>query len=101
MAVLLRAPTIFQLLNDLGLGLGSQEFSICQRGDDMISQDMQEIRNIIQRSSPTGTTPLVRHIRELRTFVLEMKSFPVNEDKKIGSIIATDFLRQERVHMCP
>mmetsp|Transcript_19125 Transcript_19125/g.23705 ORF Transcript_19125/g.23705 Transcript_19125/m.23705 type:complete len:445 (-) Transcript_19125:185-1519(-) len=92
MAGLLRAPTIFRLLNDPGLGKGCQEFSVCERGDDMIKKDIQEARRIMEQSEPRGTTPLARHIREIREQVQDLESFLVKTDKKISIIVATDGL---------
>mmetsp|Transcript_19123 Transcript_19123/g.23703 ORF Transcript_19123/g.23703 Transcript_19123/m.23703 type:complete len:436 (-) Transcript_19123:185-1492(-) len=92
MAGLLRAPTTFRLLNDPGLGKGCQEFSVCQRGENMIEHDIQEARRIMEQSQPGGTTPLARHIREIRNHVKDMESFLIQIGKKVAIIIATDGL---------
>jgi len=92
LAGLLRAPTTFRMLNNPGLGEGSQKFSICESGDNMVTQDIDRAIHIMQRSAPRGTTPLTRHINEIREDIQAMESSLVREGKKVTIIIATDGL---------
>jgi len=91
MAALLKAPTVFRLLNDPGRVHGPQQLSIAERGDDMIDQDLQIALKCMQ-SSPAGLTPLTDHIREIRENVLELEPTLRQNGSKVAIILATDGL---------
>ena len=91
MAATLKAPTIFRLLNDPGKVHGPQQFSIAERGDDKIDEDMQIALQCMQ-SSPTGLTPLSDHIREIRENILQLEPTLRQNGTKVAIVLATDGL---------
>ena len=92
MAALLKAPTIFRLLNDPRNPQVQQEFSIGQRGEDFIEEDLREAHRMIQLAAPTGVTPLARHIRQVKEEVESMAPSLQAEGKRVALILATDGL---------
>jgi len=92
MAALLKAPTIFRLLNDPRNPEVQQEFSIGLRGDDFIEEDLREAQRMINTASPTGVTPLSRHIRQVKEEVESMVPSLQAEGKRVALILATDGL---------
>ena len=64
MASLLKAPTVFRLLNDPGKIAGPQQFSIAERGEDKIDEDLAVAMQTMRNTSPGGVTPLADHVRE-------------------------------------
>lgn len=91
MAALLKAPTVFRLLNDPGKVHGPQQFSIAERGVDMIDQDLQIALKCME-SSPTGLTPLTDHIHEIRENILELEPTLRQNGTKVAIVLATDGL---------
>lgn len=91
MAALLKAPTVFRLLNDPGRSFGPQQFSIAERGDDKISEDMHIALKCME-SAPTGLTPLSQHIREIRQNIVELQPTLQGKGTKVAIILATDGL---------
>eukprot|EP00957_Ditylum_brightwellii_P202180 15328965-Ditylum_brightwellii.AAC.1 len=53
MSALLCAPTIFRLLNNPGLRVGPQEFSVAESGQDLVPQDQQAARVIMNNARPS------------------------------------------------
>ena len=49
--------------NDPGRGPDMKEFSVSMRGDDMIQQDIERAKTILDKPYPVGGTPITRHIR--------------------------------------
>jgi hypothetical protein len=91
-SALLEAPTVFRLLNDPGRMAGPQQFSIAERGSDLVSEDLSIALNTIQNASPTGVTPLSEHVREIRANVMTMKDELFEMGQKVVIILATDGL---------
>ena len=90
MAALLKAPTIFRLLNDPGRIIGPQIFGIADKGDHLIDSDLQLALSTITNASPTGGTPLCRHVAEIREQIAIMAPQLQAEGRKVAIIIATD-----------
>jgi len=92
MAAMLKAPTIFRLLNDPGSRVGPQIFGVADKGDHMIDSDLQVALTTMQNASPGGVTPLCRHIYECQKQIALLAPQLNAEGRKIAIIIATDGL---------
>jgi len=94
LSALIQAPTTFRLLNNPGMHVGSQEFSIADKGYDkqIIDKDVETAKRIMNNASPSGVTPLARHVREIRDSILPMADDLHNQGKKVTIILATDGL---------
>jgi len=90
MAGLLEAPTIFRLLNNPGNQVGPQEFSVATTGPELIQRDLQVARDVMQRGSPMGVTPLASHINEIRQHVHELSPSLFAQGRRVAIILATD-----------
>lgn len=90
MAALLKAPTIFRLLNDPGRIVGPQIFGVADKGDHLIDSELQLALSTITNAGPTGGTPLCRHIVEIRDQIASMAPQLQAEGRKVAIIIATD-----------
>mmetsp|Transcript_33705 Transcript_33705/g.81716 ORF Transcript_33705/g.81716 Transcript_33705/m.81716 type:complete len:332 (-) Transcript_33705:1419-2414(-) len=92
MAALLAAPTVFRLLNDPGRVVGPQQFSIAERGIDMIQEDLRVARSTMANATPTGVTPLTEHVMEIRANVMAMRDKLRQNGQKVTIVLATDGL---------
>ena len=92
LASLLKNPTVFRLLNDPGVVCGPQQFSIGERGEDLIPQDLEIATKCINSSSPVGVTPLTHHINEIVDNVRSMEDRLRGDGTKVVLVIATDGL---------
>lgn len=93
MAALLQAPTVFRLLNDPGVRVGPQEFSVAQLGGpERIDSDLARAQQTMANASPTGVTPLARHIVEIRQQIVLLESQLNQEGRKVVIVLATDGL---------
>lgn len=90
-AAVLKNPTVFRLLNDPGRSQGAQQFSICEHGDSMTANDdLQRALNTIRNVSPYGVTPLLQHINEIRSNVLQLLPELQRTGTRVVIVIATD-----------
>ena len=96
-AALLKAPTIFRLLNDPGREIGPQIFGVADRGNGSIEEDLQITLGTIQFVEPAGVTPLCKHIHEIREQILTISSQLEAEGRKVSLVIATDGLPTDDV----
>jgi len=92
MAGLLKSPTIFRLLNHPRQPGLQQEFSVADRGDAMIEEDLRMAHTIMSGASPMGVTPLAEHVRQIRTQVESIAPSLQAEGKRVAIILATDGL---------
>lgn len=92
MAAMLKAPTVFRLLNDPGSRVGPQIFGVADKGDHMIDSDLQVAISTIQNATPNGVTPLCRHIYEIQQQIALLAPQANAEGRKIAIILATDGL---------
>jgi hypothetical protein len=90
MAALINAPTVFRLLNDPGSHIGPQEFGVADKGEAMISNDLQVAMQTMRNATPCGVTPLSQHIYEIKNRVEMMHS--QLQGRKVAIILATDGL---------
>ena len=93
LAGLIEAPTRFRLLNNPGINVGPQQFSV---GEDPTKSslliDVQEGLSIINKARPGGCTPLTSHILEIHNEISNMSSELRRLGKKVVIVIATDGL---------
>ncbi len=92
MAALLHAPTTFCLLNNPGAAVGPQEFSIADKGDAMIANDLQVSKRTMTNASPSGVTPLSDHVNNIRDMIMAMADALRDEGRRVAIILATDGL---------
>mmetsp|Transcript_8626 Transcript_8626/g.14623 ORF Transcript_8626/g.14623 Transcript_8626/m.14623 type:complete len:397 (-) Transcript_8626:219-1409(-) len=96
MAALLKAPTVFRLLNDPGRAVGRQQFSVAENGPHTIATDVQAARQTMRTASPGGVTPLSSHVHEIRDNILAMESDLRANGSKVAIVLATDGLPTDR-----
>jgi hypothetical protein len=99
MAALLQAPTVFRLLNDPGRVNGPQQFSIAERGEEYLNEDLM-IAHKTMRTSPSGLTPLAEHVREIRENIRSMESSLLRDGTKVVVVLATDGLPTDVGGIC-
>ena len=101
MAHLLKAPTVFRLLNDPGRVVGSQQFSIGENGSADIDHDLAVALQTIKNVSPGGVTPLTEHLQEIRSNILTMDQSLRRDGTKVAIIVlATDGLPTDSQGLC-
>jgi len=88
LAAILKAPTIFRILNP---SAGVEEMSIADKGENMIYHDLRDIKQNIGIISMYGSTPLTRHVIEIRHTVQSILP-SLSEGKRVAIILATDGL---------
>lgn len=91
LAALLRAPTIFRILNPCK-GNSPEAFSVADKGDEMIDSDVSNAIDFMRNTAAVGTTPLTRHVNEIRDIVHNMLPTLTSEGKRIAIVLATDGL---------
>jgi len=92
MAALLKAPTIFRLLNKPENNVCPPVFGIADKGEHLIDSDLQVALRTIMNTGLTGVTPLCRHIYEIRDQITILAPQLQAEGRKVSIIIATDGL---------
>jgi Mg-chelatase subunit ChlD len=91
LAGFLQVPTVFRLLNDPGSAEGRQQFSVAERGQEYIDEDI-ELAIRCMRSQPTGLTPLTSHVRDIRKNIRELEPTLKANGARAVLVIATDGL---------
>jgi len=91
LAAVLQATSHFCMLNDPGVRVGPQEFSVADQGRPM-REEIENVRQIMHNSKPFGSTPLTGHIIDIGDRIAEME--PMMREKGLDAvvIIATDGL---------
>jgi hypothetical protein len=92
LAAMLKSPTVFRMLNDPGRQAGPQQFSIAERGDEYLDQDLAIAKSTILNAAPGGVTPLISHLQEIRQNILAMETSLRNSGSKVVLVLATDGL---------
>jgi hypothetical protein len=90
LAAILEAPTVFRMLNDPGRMAGPQQFSIAERGEDLIAEDLALASLTIKNSSPGGVTPLIGHLHEIHAQVAALECQLRATGSKVAIVLATD-----------
>lgn len=87
----LGAPTCFRLMNDPGITVGAQQFSVAEDPENII-QDMHEAQRIIRTARPGGCTPLTSHILEIQHEVKNLAPALRANGQRVVVCVATDGL---------
>jgi hypothetical protein len=90
MAAMLKSPTVFRLLNDPGRIAGQQQFSIAERGDDLIYEDLLIAQSTMMNTTPSGSTPLSARLQEVGRNIRGLETSLRREGTKVALVIATD-----------
>ncbi len=78
------------MLNHPGqCGGGAQNFEIAS-GKKELSKEVEQAKSIMLKTYPQGSTPLTKHIYELRAAIATMKDDLEVEGKKVVVVLATD-----------
>lgn len=91
-SAILHSPSIFTLLNDPGEKAGSQQFSVAMHKHSNVDNEVRQARTLMQRTKPTGVTPLTPHIYKIQQTVQRIAPRLRREGKRIAVILATDGL---------
>jgi hypothetical protein len=91
LAALLQATTHFRLLNDPGVRVGPQEFSIAAGGQST-SAEVADVQDILYKTKPFGSTPLTGHLVEIAAQISEMAPMMWQKGLRAVVIVATDGL---------
>lgn len=91
MAGVMGMQTHFRLLNYPGERIGVQEFTVAEPGGDL-AQELRMARNILQRTKPSGVTPLTDHLINIEQTIRLFKDELASSDKQVAIVIATDGL---------
>ena len=91
LASLLQATTHFRLLNDPGVRVGPQEFSIAAEGQST-NAEVEDVQDILYKTKPFGSTPLTGHLVEITGQIAEMAETMWQKGLRAVVIIATDGL---------
>lgn len=97
---LMEAPTVFRLLNDPGRMVGPQQFSIAERGAQLIDEDIQIAMQTMTQASPSGCTPLSQHLIEIRENIMAMLPQLESTGQRVAIILATDGLPTDTQGRC-
>ena len=84
----LEAPTVFRMLNDPHVGPNAQQFGIAETSLDpnVIQEEVSRAVAIMNQSYPGGVTPLVKHLREIKESVEEMKPDLIANGTRVVSL---------------
>ena len=94
MAVLLKAPTAFRMLNDPSCGPNSQQFGVAEKSLDkaVLQKEMDRANTIMRTAQPSGATPLIRCVNEDARSVKMMEWQLRARGRRVAIILATDGL---------
>mmetsp|Transcript_23741 Transcript_23741/g.33173 ORF Transcript_23741/g.33173 Transcript_23741/m.33173 type:complete len:419 (+) Transcript_23741:236-1492(+) len=95
MAALMDAPTRFTLLNDAGFQ-ARQEYGVAiggvDRSSSSVESDVQFLTGSLKQISPSGVTPLARHIDDIYDTVSAFEPELRQNGQRIVVVLATDGL---------
>lgn len=92
LAGLLMATTVFRMLNDPGVLVGPQEFSVAESDSPSVDEDVRKAKSIISKSEPRGVTPLTEHLHAIRERIHAVEHALRGNGQQAVIIIATDGL---------
>lgn len=84
-----------QLLNDPGTAVGPAQFGICESALSTAADIQGEVKKcleIMARNSPSGQTPLTKHIQQITEEVSGMRAGLLASGKRVAIVICTDGL---------
>jgi hypothetical protein len=86
----LQKTTLFRLINHPGNHAGQQRFSVNDRGKDFLNDDVAFARSTLQNVSPSGVTPLVEHLQEIRDEIRALEASLRQSGTQVAVVLATD-----------
>lgn len=92
-AALLKAPTSFWLLNPCG---DKKVFGVGERGPEHIQEDLRAVLDNFRKISPSGVTPLVARVMELKLYIEGIKDQLIAKGQKAVIVLATDGLPSDK-----
>jgi hypothetical protein len=92
LAGLLKATTIFRMLNNPGVTVGPQEFSVADTTSTSIELDVERAKAIILKCEPSGVTPLSEHIVAIRERIRSVEHILRSQGQQAVVVLATDGL---------
>ena len=90
MAALLKAPTIFRLLNEPGRKVGPQVFGVADKWSGLADSDLDLAKKVMSNAKPTGASPLCGHMIYIRDQLALLRPELDKYNKKVSVTIATD-----------
>jgi hypothetical protein len=88
MAALLQAPTQFILLNSSSED--NNEMGVAEMGNDFVDEELLSLRNTLNSTTPSGVTPLTRHLQHVYRIVSSMLPSLIREGQRVVVVLATD-----------
>jgi hypothetical protein len=92
LSAVLQATTHFRMLNDPGVRVGPQGFSIAEDKARSAREEIQSVKKIMQSTKPFGATPLTDHLIGISDRISEMASAMRHAGLQAVVVIATDGL---------
>lgn len=89
MAALLNAPTKFIWLNPPDHSL-PQSYDVAGHGQESLDSELDSLFHTLSHTSPSGVTPLARHLHDLYTMLLPRKESLLREGQQVMVCLATD-----------
>lgn len=84
------ATFVFQLLNDPAMRTVPNKFSVCENGALCAQSEVSNAIEIMRKVSPSGVTPLTRHILNIQEHLADMADELRRNGKIVAIILATD-----------
>jgi hypothetical protein len=84
-------PTLVsKLLNDPAMRTVPQKFSVCENGASYSQPEVSNVVDVMKKVSPSGVTPLTRHIWDIQEHISGMADELRRSGKIVAIIVATD-----------
>jgi hypothetical protein len=90
LAAILQKTTVFRLLNEPGIQAGPRQFSVNERGEAFLDEDVAIACSTLQNVSPRGVTPLVKHLQEIRDEIRALEGSLRQSGTQVAVVLATD-----------
>ncbi|GKY90967.1 hypothetical protein MPSEU_000069500 [Mayamaea pseudoterrestris] len=91
LAALLQRPTQFRLLNDPGRNVGPQHFSVAEVANEtFLRQDLEVVRSVMEHATPSGVTPLTKHLEQVLEHVQSLQQTLTQTGTKVVLVICSD-----------
>jgi hypothetical protein len=81
---------ITKLLNDPTMRTVPQKFSVCENGASYSQTEVSNVVDVMKKVSPSGVTPLTRHIWDIQNHIFSMADELRRSGKIVAIIVATD-----------
>jgi hypothetical protein len=81
---------ISKLLNDPAIRMVPPRFSVCENGASYAQAEVSSVIDIMRKVSPSGVTPLSRHILDIQEHISSMAAELRRNGKIVAVVLATD-----------